>query len=870
MTEDTVVGLSHVTLSRRFWVVLAAACCFATLAILYGRPLLIQASARVHVQFRATVDAATRATLERRFSLEPVEQVAPDTWRYELTEFSTENVAGLVRHEDVSDTQYIDRRTFLVERTAPDVRRPGRLGRYWPALAYRVVDLGPRLLVPVTVVALIFAAWPQLWAPTRPRRRLPRGPAALLSSLAFGAVVAACVTLAGSRDLENYEHSFFSLDRGTKVETVKVLGQPAYTLGVGLGVRLPLHGNLSASPAAMLAPYLPEPLTYWLLLTLAIGSATCVVRHAVAPLCGRLLSWVGACLLFCSLPIVTYTIVNDWPETAVTYCAFVTCVFAPHALLAVAATALGVKRRVLGGLGLLGLSWGAVALSHPGYWSQIAMTLTVSAALASVRTEHPLRTRLVAVAGLGATAMGVVALLAPDVLREMWVAGDMLQGMKRLSGGPEGSLWESNVWVWRLPRVRAPFTFLLLTVTSLGIGVRWADAARRRLILGSGLASLALGLGAAHFTGGVSPYVASTQWGLRDPAIAFAVLGAAGAAGVLAAHVARHVTSAWCAGIVLLACGLLGPVIAARTMGDPRALFDSDVAPRGMTPQQGRIFTERGLDANHVAVGSRLALWPGVIRRMRNGRMAQADFPDAGYVLVTATVKQRTMRQLVGPGLGQDADKTNTVLFNQGTSLPLEVLCRPSAVRFLQLNYLLAPLNVLPRTGCHVWQAVTPARTVDGWLVVHTAGAIDSRVRALPSAAVSDAIRREPALGSSSVLLSALAPLGDTSVSIGPRDVVIRQGRPSSSAGLTLVVPIAYDSAWTASHGRLENIGGLLALTAAHEPRVRLAFTPDMVVMLRSVAISLSQLFTCLGLLGCACVAPGARPIHPREAGPAD
>src|SRR6187401_249680 len=78
-------------------------------------------------------------------------------------------------------------------------------------------------------------------------------------SLLVGALLSAFIIAIGNRDLENYEHSFFSLNRGTRTETVKAFGQPVYTLALGLGVRLPLHGNLGASPAAAVAPFVWEP-----------------------------------------------------------------------------------------------------------------------------------------------------------------------------------------------------------------------------------------------------------------------------------------------------------------------------------------------------------------------------------------------------------------------------------------------------------------------------------------------------------------------------------------------------------------------------------------------------------------------------------
>jgi hypothetical protein len=49
------------------------------------------------------------------------------------------------------------------------------------------------------------------------------------SPFAFGGVVAGLVTWVGTRDLENYDYAVFSLDRGTAVEFVRVLGQPVYT-----------------------------------------------------------------------------------------------------------------------------------------------------------------------------------------------------------------------------------------------------------------------------------------------------------------------------------------------------------------------------------------------------------------------------------------------------------------------------------------------------------------------------------------------------------------------------------------------------------------------------------------------------------------
>lgn len=185
-----------------------------------------------------------------------------------------------------------------------------------------------------------------------------RGAALLLAAtLAISGGMAALVTRLGTTDLENYETAFVSLDRGTAMQTVQVLGHPVYTLALGLGVRLPLHGSLGASPAALITPHVSEPFSYWLLLTLAMAAAVLVVRHALAPMCGRIVAWLAAVLLFWSVPMVNYTITDDWPDCAVTFCAIVACAFAPHALLALWTSRCSSRGRFVAGLSVAGLGF---------------------------------------------------------------------------------------------------------------------------------------------------------------------------------------------------------------------------------------------------------------------------------------------------------------------------------------------------------------------------------------------------------------------------------------------------------------------------------------------------------------------------------
>ena len=218
-------------------------------------------------------------------------------------------------------------------------------------------------------------------------------------TLAFACGIAATVILIGPGDLESYDTAFFSLDRGTAVQAEHVLGHPVYTLSLGLGLRLPLHGSLGASPAAAVAPYVPMPVTYGLLLVFAIASAVVVVRYALEPICGRLVSWLTIAHLFCSLPIVTYTIASDWPEIVVAYIAIVACVCAPHALLTTRGVEGSTARRVVW-WSIAGLVWSLVSVAHSGYWPHLAATLACAALLALVRWDHPFHARVGAVATL--------------------------------------------------------------------------------------------------------------------------------------------------------------------------------------------------------------------------------------------------------------------------------------------------------------------------------------------------------------------------------------------------------------------------------------------------------------------------------------
>jgi hypothetical protein len=341
--------------------------------------------------------------------------------------------------------------------------------------------------------------------------------------------------------------------------------------------------------------------------------------------------------------------------------------------------------------------------------------------------------------------------------------------------------------------------------------------------------SVAFGLAATVLFPGQSTFAPSNTWTFRDPAIGFAVLGAA----VAAAAVRKRRVAAVALGIA----ALQGPAYAVHlVVTDLLRAADRSPWTHDFRAPEARV-SARGLPRERVLPGGRLALWPGAGDRMRNARNATADFADAGYLLVTTWTKQRTMQELIAP---------NDLLFNQMTELPPAILCDVNAVRFLQLRYLLFPGN----EECSPWSPLADVK-VDGWLHVGIAER-DDRVRALPAAAATESIRREPALTTQSRLLSALAPLPGTSLLITARAVVIRLDDPSVARGQVLVLPVAYDAAWRASSGGVEKIGGLVALAGVDQTVVTLEFVPDQVAMARAFSMTLAQILTVVGLLGLA------------------
>ena len=653
-----------------------------------------------------------------------------------------------------------------------------------------------------------------------------------IQAFAFSSIVAIALVGVGTRDLETYESAFVSLDRGTAMPAASVAGQPVYTLALGIGTRLPLHGNLGASPAASVARFLPPPVTHWLLLALSMAAAALVVLRALEPVVGRLVAWWSVALLFVSLPMVAYTVHNDWAETAVTYCALVGGMFAPHAWPGLREEAAGPRRR-LESVGLLAVVASLLAMAHPGYWPQTAAAIGLSGLLLFARPATRPRDRWAALVAVGAAAMAGAAIHLPDFVHELALGA----GLGRDAQGAAEGLIGPHLFPLLPPGPKHAFMLLPLTLAALAAAVA-GDRRWRALIGGCSLAALACGVGAAYLPPSwlaLGLFLPTASWTLRDPAGVFAVMSGAFAAAAL-----RQTSPAWARrGIVAVMA-----LASAQSLGyagmllrqAPEARFrpwNHDASDPGARTQV------RGMPGR-VAAGDRLALWPGVREEMRQAGRASTDWADAGQTLVTAWTKNRTAAHFVGP---------HGYLFDQAVDLSSELLCDAATVSFLRLRHLVVP----PDQACQGW-VVSSARIDDRWSLATWVGGEDARVRAIPGASLTASLREEPALAEGSTLIRRLVPQEGTVLEIDTARHALRISgaglAPDGAAvGQVLVLPVAHDPGWRVSSGRTSAVGGMLAIVGASAGEIRGWFAPDAALRARAIGMAVAQLLGIFGLL---------------------
>jgi hypothetical protein len=134
-----------------FWAV--AALSYGALVRVYG-----ERAAYVHVRWAASVDAATRADLQRHYALADGELREGRTWGYYLSDLSTSNIRALVLDTRVEDTHQIDRERFRIAPAAPRAPYVGRGAAWIPPTLEAVILLSVAAGIILGGVALAGAA----------------------------------------------------------------------------------------------------------------------------------------------------------------------------------------------------------------------------------------------------------------------------------------------------------------------------------------------------------------------------------------------------------------------------------------------------------------------------------------------------------------------------------------------------------------------------------------------------------------------------------------------------------------------------------------------------------------------------------------
>jgi hypothetical protein len=150
-------GRRLVVMTVILWALAGAA--FGTLRLTYG-----QRPADVNIRWAVSVDAASRAQLERSYGLTRGEPLEAGTWSYSLTDVSADNIRRLVESPAVEDTHQIHRTAFRVWRSATRgaylTSRPGWVASILEFLVRALLATGA-----LTLAGGLFATWRARRAP---------------------------------------------------------------------------------------------------------------------------------------------------------------------------------------------------------------------------------------------------------------------------------------------------------------------------------------------------------------------------------------------------------------------------------------------------------------------------------------------------------------------------------------------------------------------------------------------------------------------------------------------------------------------------------------------------------------------------------
>jgi hypothetical protein len=242
---------------RRFWLALGAVLVAALAALVE----ITTTGPRVAVRWSTDVDESHRLALEQRYELRNGRRDNGPEWRYELGDWSRENIAALVRDPAVADTGYIDRVASSAER--PDVRIGIR------SLPF---PFGPdvrQLLQPQSLLLLL--AGGSLLAFARIERAHIRRLASVAMLLIAGVMLYACPiapALVEMGDADTYTSSREAFEAYAGVSQIRFEAHLSHAI---LGRIYALVGLAADSPGRALSLLMRGATAWFVLCALAIG-----------------------------------------------------------------------------------------------------------------------------------------------------------------------------------------------------------------------------------------------------------------------------------------------------------------------------------------------------------------------------------------------------------------------------------------------------------------------------------------------------------------------------------------------------------------------------------------------------------------------
>lgn len=663
----------------------------------------------------------------------------------------------------------------------------------------------------------------------RAAQSLLRGHDTLLS-LTLAVLVPATVWAIGVRDLESYQHAMFSLVADSPGR-VSLLGIPVYEAGVGLGARLPLHGNFTAHPLAPLLAQTDARFAYFTLFAVHLFVSTRLLTAAARRLGGTgVWAVLPAVLLSVSLPVVCYSVSNDWPETLTGLLGMAACVggvlWLPAWTLRGYPTYRSAAAHALVGLSVPGL---IAASGHPGYWpiTTVAVVLALLTRIAVAQPSLRVMARAACFAAAGWLLPGVIAVTTALDLRAEWLAAGA--GARRHVQGPVA--WTLDA----LTGTAGAGTRIAFAAPLLALALLAATLGSRRRKIAAALLFAWLGCTVlAQLTPG-DPYwfLPSTIWGFRDPGIVFAVLAVPVAAQcgrtarALAAVGSIHVIAA-----SVLALAALGDRSeGAWTHGTP-AVPDSVPAL---------------LSAVGAREGDRILLSREVAQAMRGraeatGIHALSDLAAAGFHTVAAWTKVRQLEWALASG---DPHETWVVPTD-------EAVCSTGTLRLLGIDWLAVDAAVAASGACADVFSTAGGSPVQ-------LGGVDAVVAALPRARLATVVGepRPDAAEGRCPILSRGDCIDELGIAFdGPRWETDPSGaiRFTADPDRWVVVPIDWDSALRATtrDGKrlpvVEHLGlAAIGPTPVDRTEVTVRWSPDARATSRVAATWLALLVLVVG-----------------------